>query len=556
MAGTKAIASPVTMNTSPTYSSGSGVPPVASRQRQRSQHHSTPSTALLIPPQYQSALGTLAHALTDPPAHPSSSPQVGLRRGTVGHQRTRSDVHPPLHAVHSPPFAFPRDMVSPIQEENMPHVGYISPPHHAPVDQHPVLPDLLPTPLFPPIASTPSFSIYPHTLTNTSPPPNPLSAPQHVVSGPSGSAHRSTSMGYTTHPPYAYPPPSSFVPAHIPLGHNPLTIPSLTSPPLGQENQGTWWYPHPGPTVAANLSEGMQREFQPQLTDDYPPPEQPEGEHSGQRNVVPLLSEPQPTRSPTTQIRTGGSLNTKLEATQAPSPTSPTSPRTRHQERRSYYPNPPAGRSEWVMWVGNVPSDVKQDELREFFNQPLPRTLSPTSTEPAEEDGQRVYGGVSSVFIISRSNCAFVNFETEAHLEAATARFNGRPLRPGDQRCARLVCRVWRREDDLMAGVGGQRGSSMHIKWIKEQKAKGRYDSRWSREADVSTHLSRSRSVSNTSTNSDILTGFFPKRYFILKSLTQVLVCPALLKPHLIHTLAVRSRPECSEEYLGNAASQ
>ena len=531
MAGSKAIASPVTMDTSRTYSSSSGVLPVASHQRQRSQHHPTPSTALLIPPPHQGTLRMLASALTDPSAHPTSLPQVRPRRVTVGHQPTRSDVHPPLHAVHSLPFAFSRHMVSPIQEENMHHLAYISPPHHAPVNQHSAPPVLVPTPLFPPMASTPSLPIYPHTLTHTSPPPNPLSVPQHAVSGPSGSAHHSTSMGYRTHPPYAYPPPSSFMPALYTSGpHSPPHYSQPYDSPPGQDSQGTWWYPHPGASIAANSSEGMQREFQPQLADDYPPPEQPEGEHSGQRNAVPLLSEPQPTRSPTTQIRTGRSLNTaKHEATQAPSPTSLTSPRTRNQERRSYHPNPPAERSEWVMWVGNVPSDVKQDELLEFFDQPLSRPLSPTSTEPAEEEGQRLYGGVSTVFIISRSNCAFVNFETEAQLEAATARFNGRPIRPGDQRCPRLVCRVRRREDDLMAGVGAQRGSSMHIKWIKEQKQKARYESRWIGEADVSTHSSPSRSISNTSTDSDILAGFFPKRYFILKSLTQVLVCPARL---------------------------
>jgi hypothetical protein len=551
MAGCKAIASasPVTMDTNRTHSSDSGVPPVASRQHQRSRPHPTPFPS--------TAPGTLAYALTDPPAHPMSLPQIRPRRGTMGHQRTRSDVHPHLHAVYSPPFAFPRHMVSPMQEENMPHLAYISPPHHAPVYQHPAPPDLVLTPPFSPMTSITSSPVYPHTFAHTSPPPNPLSALRHTVSGPSGSAHHSTPyvmhgtytpMGYTTHPPYTYLPPSSFVPApYIYVPHSPPHYSRPYDFLPGQESQGTWWYPRPSATIAANSSEGTQRESQPHLAYGYPPPGQPEGEHPG----------PQPTRRPTTQIRTGRSLNTvKQEATQAPSPMSPTSPRTRHQEHRSYHPNPPADRSEWVMWVGNVPSDVKRDELLEFFNQPPPRPLSPTSTEPAE-DGQQVYGGVSSVFIISRSNCAFVNFETEAQLEAATARFNGQPIRPGDQQCPRLVCRVRRREDDLMAGVGGQRGNSMHIKWIKEQKhwQKARDDSRWSGEADVLTHSSLSRSASVASTNSDILTRFFPQRYFILKSLTQVL-CPASLKPHLIHTLAVRSRPERSEEYLGNAASQ
>jgi hypothetical protein len=540
MASSKASASPVFMDTSRT--SESGVPPVVSHQRQRSQHHlaSLPSTALLIPPPYQGSPGSLAYALTDPPPHPLSLPQVTPRRGAVGHQRSLSDVHPQLHAVHSPPFAFPHHVGLPIQE-NMRHLAYIPSPPQAPVYQYRTPPDLVPTSphLFPPMASGPPSPMYPHNLTNTSPPPNSISPPRPPY------VRHGAYMGYTTHPSYVYPPPAPFVPALYSYGpHSPpnYSRPYDFSP--GQESQGTWWYPHPGATVAANSSEGTQREFQSQLADGYPPPGQPDGDHPG---AAPLLPEPQLTRRSTAQIP----ISPKQEATEAHSPTSPTSPRTKHQERRSYHPNPPADRSEWVMWAGNVPSDVKRDELREFFNQPLPRSLSPTSTEPAE-DGQQIHGGVLTVFLISRSNCAFVNFESKEQLEAATARFNGQPIRPGDQRCPRLVCRVRRKEDDLMAGVGGQRGSSMHTKWVKEQKAKE--DGQWIGVAEGSAH-STSRSVSITSTNSDILTRSFPQRYFILKAWTQV-VCPASLKPHLIHTLAVRSRPERSEEYLGNAASQ
>jgi RNA recognition motif-containing protein len=303
------------------------------------------------------------------------------------------------------------------------------------------------------------------------------------------------------------------------------------------------WYSPPGATAASNSFEGTRRE----LTAGYPPAGQLEGE-LGQRNAVSLPSEPQLTRRQTNEARIGRPLNdARQDITQAPFPTtSPPNTRTltteisalgKHQERRSYHPNPPLHRSDWVMWAGNVPSDVTQDELREFFDQPLP-PLSPKQTEPPKDKPQ-VYGGVSTVFLISRSNCAFVNFESEAQLEAATVRFNGQPIRPDDQRCPSLVCRVRRREDDLMAGVGAQRGSAMHIKWVKEQKARGQHE-----QADtvgppkavvrplsvssdndageaVSTHSNRSRSVSITSTNSDILTRHFPQRYFILKSSTQ-----------------------------------
>ncbi len=53
-------------------------------------------------------------------------------------------------------------------------------------------------------------------------------------------------------------------------------------------------------------------------------------------------------------------------------------------------------------------------------------------------------------------------------------RFNGIPLRPSDPRCQKLVCRVRGEDDDLRAGVGGQRGMGMHIRWVKEQKERSR----------------------------------------------------------------------------------
>ncbi|KAI0000279.1 YT521-B-like domain-containing protein [Russula vinacea] len=146
----------------------------------------------------------------------------------------------------------------------------------------------------------------------------------------------------------------------------------------------------------------------------------------------------------------------------------------------SYHPKLPAHRSEWVMWVGNVPSDVTPDELRVFFNRP-PESSSQSRQSP---DLRQVYGGVSSVFLIARSNCAFVNFESEAQLEAAIARFHGKPIHPDNLPCPRLVCRVRKRTDDLKAGVGAQRGNSMHYGFG---------------------NLSR----------------YFPRRYFVLKSLTQ-----------------------------------
>jgi hypothetical protein len=212
--------------------------------------------------------------------------------------------------------------------------------------------------------------------------------------------------------------------------------------------------------------------------------------------------------------------------------------------RRSYHPNPPAHRSEWVMWVGNVPSDSVHDEMWRFFNQ-HPEGHSP--------DDDVWVAGVLSIFLISRSSCAFINFDTEQSLHVAIERFNGKQLRPQEARCPKLVCRVRRKDDDLKAGVGGQRGVGMHVQWIKDQKGKakeamkgapmpasdrptpsmGDPDPLSRPLASVSlssddeslkhAHVKHSSSSgSYASTDSSILTRYFPKRYFILKSLTRV----------------------------------
>ncbi|KAH7340577.1 YT521-B-like domain-containing protein, partial [Rhizoctonia solani] len=246
-----------------------------------------------------------------------------------------------------------------------------------------------------------------------------------------------------------------------------------------------------------------------------------------------------------------------------------TSPTT----RKSWHPNPPVARSDWVMWVGNVPSDATHDELWSFFNQDTTarepvaptgpgRTLLPPRPPIDTDTGvgganTDISHGVSSVFLISRSNCAFVNYEEEEYLNRAVSFFNGRPLRPQDPRCPRLVCRVRRKDDDLRAGVGGQRGMGMHARWVQEQERRmgegtapgtggGNNDTAATSSSGSSPpipapvddvhklpadllgrpHAGDPKEYSaahsgSGSTNSSFLTRNFPKRYFILKSLTQ-----------------------------------
>lgn len=124
---------------------------------------------------------------------------------------------------------------------------------------------------------------------------------------------------------------------------------------------------------------------------------------------------------------------------------------------QSFHPKPPDKPSDFSMWVGNLPKLVSQDELWIFFTQgaaALPHSISNTTSGLLSAN--TIYHGVLSIFLISKTNCAFVDYATEAHRNHATALFDGKPLRAGDARCPKLICRARRKEDELTAGVGAQ----------------------------------------------------------------------------------------------------
>lgn len=77
-----------------------------------------------------------------------------------------------------------------------------------------------------------------------------------------------------------------------------------------------------------------------------------------------------------------------------------------------------------------------------------------------------------ALLFLHRSNCAFVNYTSEAHLQHAITIFNGVPLRPLDRRCKPLVCRLRMREDDAKSGVGAQRGAGLHKAYVAEKEAR------------------------------------------------------------------------------------
>ena len=464
----------------------------------------------------------------------------------------------PSHMVHSsPPFVYHHHPGTPGREASMSHMAYAPPSmmsmlrQHAPVYSYQAastepIPSphrthgtgtTSPLPVYPRHPVSPSNLLAPRRASTAS-----TGEVQHFASYPSPGTY--SPLGYTTPPPFAYP-PTSFVTAPSIYGSQyPHHTRSYGSPPE-QENQGTWWY----------ITPGSQSQFSSAHPSSVP---QHENDWSGQtRTASPpypstlkkspfrgRFGDPSDPETGPSSLPSVSTLSLQDRSTENPLPSE--SWRDWPQERRSYHPKTPAHRSEWVMWVGNVPSDGTPDELRAFFNRPLP-LQSPTQSRESPNPPQ-VYGGVSSVFLIARSNCAFVNFESEAQLEAAVARFHGKPIRPDNPPCPRLVCRVRRRTDDLKAGVGVQRGRGMHVKWIKEQREMvageeadlaGLDEARGGLPSPLSTSDDDDQGGSSSpcssigslaSTDSGILTRYFPQRYFILKSLTQVIFvsCPTL----------------------------
>ncbi len=355
-----------------------------------------------------------------------------------------------------------------------------------------------------------------------------------------------TSLQYHS-PEFSYGPPNFFPNSPVMYQTAQYGLPQYAqhfSPPPEADHRTEWRYAHAGSPVTPQQHHDAGR----------PPPSAFQRHHSYPYLSPALATSPSPTQLPPHASHAQFPLtaqwanpNMNQEASSTRSPSTPgigpsqsdvnSGDEILNSEkplvRRSYHPKPPPQRSEWTMWAGNVPSDTTDEEAWRFFGQLPSRRSNKSEPNP-----------VVSVFLINRSNCAFVNYDAEAHLKEAIEGFNGRQLRPEDPRCLKLVCRVRRKDDDLKAGVGAQRGMGIHMNWIKEQKAKRagspsgdrgessdrplvRMTSSLSVSSSDEEHRRRSQlkssSSSYSSTSSSDLALYFPKRYFILKSLTQVI---------------------------------
>ncbi|GBE85202.1 hypothetical protein SCP_0703880 [Sparassis crispa] len=546
--------------------------PIPSRRQPNRQTFQSPTGPLYPPP---ASLEGMTPAPSTSTSFQSLPPQYqtpyGQQPGPYAGQYTLSPQPPMLPAHQSPPYAYPHHPGLHAPDSSMhapqnPLLGYSqntlvpimqSHPHSYPY--HPQSPEGSSSPSHSFSASPGPQTIYsshPHSPAHPSPPPHPPLAPQ----GPAAhsAAHSTAYAGQTPYAPARYPTPSFAYPPHSfapsPSVYMPHQYPPY--PPAEQDTQGTWWYlPH-----AAARPSGQYESFQnpyalsfspvpPRDVDPYAASaaqQQQQQQQQQQPGITSTLYPMSPRQNPVRYAQP------QPPPPPAP-PADPPAPRAQQPEpgpaaggrpaRRPYRPNPPAQRSEWVMWAGNVPSDATHDELWRFLNSTPPPAAPVTSTAAVASTSPPASGGVRSIFLIARSNCAFVNFQSEAQLQAAIRRFNGAPLRAHDARCPRLVCRVRGREDDLRAGVGGQRGAGMHVRWIRDRKVRAEARSREESEQSspsspddfvsgamaglsVSSdapepHSSSSGSGSYASTSSSMLVQYFPKRYFILKSLTQ-----------------------------------
>ncbi|GAA5905905.1 hypothetical protein JCM6882_009066 [Rhodosporidiobolus microsporus] len=132
-------------------------------------------------------------------------------------------------------------------------------------------------------------------------------------------------------------------------------------------------------------------------------------------------------------------------------------------------PKPPA-HSPFALWVGNVPSDASHAELWSFFQgRPVPSSTGVVAGE-GEEGVDLDVTGIESIHLITRSNCAFVNYISSLHLRHAITVSNGLSLRPSDPRCKTFLCRERKVDDDFKSGVGAQRVGGMHRSYIREQR--------------------------------------------------------------------------------------
>lgn len=245
----------------------------------------------------------------------------------------------------------------------------------------------------------PSFDAFPHAAAPLSPlaaPPYPFYGPYHTT----GLMHMAGSQGYAPYTPHYHP--------SIPTGPSLPRFPGYVGV---HQHSGQYAYQQ----AANSASYGIPFQMYPPGQGQMAGPGYQEGyyPHAQNHPVWPGVHRPG-TKNECTVLEGILLIYTTSESSRKTSDNVGLAP---------LYPRGPPRKpkqSGYALWVGNLPSGTTILDLKDHFSR------------DATED-------IESLFLISKSNCAFVNYRTEASCAAAMHRFHD-----GRFHGVRLVCRLRR----------------------------------------------------------------------------------------------------------------
>ncbi|RHZ48049.1 putative YT521-B-like splicing factor [Aspergillus thermomutatus] len=266
-----------------------------------------------------------------------------------------------------------------------------------------------------------------------------------------------------------------------------LFVPNMTAPsnvPLPSQTIvfGLGYYPQHIYTTAVGHGQG------PPGPSIYLPPSSPYHNPSGlAAQVPPSLPREGRQKSPTANYDVSktivdGSIPMRPTTAQNTS-TDPSLPSSTSGSATPWGPPRKPKQSGHALWVGNLPAGTNVVDLKDHFSQ------------GATKD-------IQSVFLISKSNCAFINYKTESACVAALSRFHDSRFHG-----VRLVCRL--RRGLASPGKTSNTGSSTTSP-VKELNGLKDLDSNPEIEETLETHPLHGRHANLR----------LPNRYFIVKSLT------------------------------------
>jgi len=167
-----------------------------------------------------------------------------------------------------------------------------------------------------------------------------------------------------------------------------------------------------GPVSMPQMGGGIQRSFQHAQSQQYNIQsrygyQQTYPQQLGRAMSIPSYSPSTPTRSTPLVSQTSPYQMYPPSFLPGATPVYSEDPSSMSPDPESMLPRGPPRKpkqSGFALWVGNLPRDVQLEDLKEFF----------------------AIEGLESIFLIRKSNCAFVNYKTEEICSIALQRFNDR----------------------------------------------------------------------------------------------------------------------------------